>query len=101
MIVLSAGEFSTATRIRRYMVCLPKEGLVEQPDVQSSNDNGDRPRQRLNPTGSDERPHLVPIAGEADERKDGKRQLQTEDDLTENQQRARAALSVQAHHDNR
>ena len=38
---------------------LSEKRLVEQPDVQCRNDNGDRPRQRLNPSRRDEDAHLA------------------------------------------
>ena len=41
-IVRSAGEFSTATRMRRYMAMTARERLIQQVDVQRGDDNRDR-----------------------------------------------------------
>src|SRR5207245_11446250 len=67
-IVRSAPEFSTATRIFRY-IGSAAEDLIEQPRVQQRNDNRDDPRQQLYPDGIHERPHLGRIARKDDERK--------------------------------
>ena len=63
-IVRSAGEFSTATRMRWYMrpvesLSAADERLVQQPDVQRGDDHGDRPGQQPSPrAGSTNCAHL-------------------------------------------
>src|SRR3954464_5731641 len=98
--VRSAGEFSTATRIRLYMG-EGENGLVQQPDVQRRNDNRHAPGKRTHPPRRRELTHLVAIGGEPYQGKHGKRQLQTENDLAEDQERAGTLLPVQSDDDYR
>src|SRR5712671_4673048 len=90
-IVLSAGECSTATRMRLYMSTrqsLPHRTEQDRKnvDVEDGDDDGDGPRQRLHPERARERSHLVRVAREDHERDDRERQLQAEDDLAQDQQ---------------
>ena len=55
-----------------------------------------RPGQRQHPPRRDELAHLAAIAGEQHQREHRERQLQAEDDLAEDQQRAGAPLAVEA-----
>src|SRR3954471_23905876 len=98
--VRSAGEFSTATRIRLYMGHC-ENGLGQQPDVQGRNDNCHAPGKRTHPTGCGELTHLVTVGGEAYEGKHGERQLQAQDDLAEDQQGAVTLFAVQSDDDYR
>ena len=64
-------------------------------DVEAGDQDRDRPGEREHPARRDERAHLPLVAGEQHQREHRKRQLQAENDLAEDQQRADAALAVE------
>src|SRR5229473_1577080 len=89
-IVWSAVEFSIATRMRLYIAWILQrdEGLVEQPDVEGGNDQRDRPGEDLDPRRVGELIHFRRIAGEHHERKHREGQLQAQNHLAQDDQRA-------------
>src|SRR5437667_3164157 len=96
-IVRSAVEFSMATRMRRYMSLVrlyTNDGLVQQVDVEGGDHDPYRPGREIDPARRDERPHLVRIAGEQNQGKDRKRQLQAQNYLADDDQRPGTALPV-------
>ena len=99
--VRSAGEFSTATRMRAI------HGASNQPaNVWYSSQTFSaamitattQARPRIQ-TRRHERAHLAPVAGEADERKHRERELQAQDHLAQDEQRPGAPLAVEDHDD--
>src|SRR5688572_29603450 len=91
--LLSAGPFSSATRIFLYMRAAltrltrqpRREPEVIRKEFQIQTDDNARrdPRKALDPLRIDELPHFLAIARKCDQRHDGKWQLKAQDDLTQ------------------
>src|ERR1035437_9432538 len=101
----SVGELSSGTRMRLYTTWTSRggcdyallepvvESLVEQPGVEHRDDDTRRPRERLEPRGVHELPHLGTIAGELHQWEDREGELQAEDHLAQDEEFRRPALA--------